>query len=70
MIGVKEDKIKELKIRPFDLKPNAVTENDQLIIPQHPLAKDCKERIPLSISLGPCKKILGNLICDISNVQQ
>ena len=66
MIGVKEDKIKELEICPFDLTPNAVTENDQLVIPQHPLTKDYKEQNPLCISLGPCKKILGNLICDAS----
>ena len=53
MIGVKEDKIKELGIQPFDLTPSAVTENDQLIIPQHPSAENCKEQVPLSISLGP-----------------
>jgi len=63
MIGIKENKIKELGIHPFDLAPSAaVVENDQLIIPQHPLKQPVTadyERTPLCIALGPCKKILG-----------
>ena len=61
MIAVKEDKIKELNVHPFDLTPTVISEDDQLIIPQHPLTKDCKQATPMEISLGPCKKILGNL---------
>ena len=61
MIAVKQDKIKELSIQPLDLTPVAVAENDQLIIPQHPLTKDFKQATPMGISLGPCKNILGNL---------
>ena len=60
MVAVKEDKIKELNIHPFDLTPTMASEDDQLIIPQHPLTKDYKQATPLGISLGPCKKILGN----------
>ena len=61
MIAVREDKMKELNVHPFDLTPGAVAEDDQLIIPQHPLTKDYKQPTPLGISLGPCKKMLGNL---------
>ena len=60
MIGVKEDKMKELNVHPFDLTPTEVVEDDQLVIPQHPLTRDYKQQTPLGIS---CKKILGNLSC-------
>ena len=63
MIGVKEDKIKELGIHPFDLTPSAVAENDQLMIPQHPLTEDYKEATPLAISLGPIRHISGTYMC-------
>ena len=70
MIGVKEDKMKELNVHPFDLTPTVVAEDDQLVIPQHPLTRDYKQPTPLGISLGPCKKILGNLSCALFIIMQ
>ena len=59
MIAVKEEKIKELNIHPYDLSPAAIAENDQLIIPQHPLKPDNQQQTPMRI-IGPCKKAMGN----------
>ena len=63
MIGVKEDKIKELDIHPFELAPAEVAKDNQLMIPQHPLTRDYQKPTPMGISLGPCKNIMGNLSC-------
>lgn len=60
IVAVRENEIKDLHIHPFDLTPIAVTGDDQLIIAQHPVIY--KEQIPLGISLGPCKKIIGSYL--------
>ena len=60
MIAVKEEKIKELNIHPFDVSSAAVAEDDQLMIPQHPFNQDSQQQDPMGISLGPCKKVMGN----------
>ena len=58
MVGVKEGLIKELNIIPFDLTPKAIDEDHPLVIAQHPA--ELGQQGPMGISLGSCKKILGN----------
>ena len=66
IVAVKEDKVKELNIEPFDLSGITVAEDDQLFVVQHSALyydhrKQNPQQNPIEISASPCKKIIGNI---------
>ena len=70
MVAVKEDRVKELNIEPFDLSGTTVAEDDQLFVIQHSALyhdhqQQSPQQNPVEISASPCRKILGNIVTQL-----